>query len=183
MIFDLPTDPKEAALIRVALGKTRFDWERLRPGLRDQTGKRSISVRFGFDRPGTVEALSSGRAHMLAQEEALGLAWTDGAIDIAAPLKDQPQLAGEVFMAEAAHMIDFFLLTDSDREQISSAFGTSGWWEGAYEDQVGEAFMGAFIAAFTEFEPTLEPLRQLTPKIIETVRTVLTPSMNPLIRS
>ncbi len=85
-----------------------------------------------------------------ARGRVAGLAWTDGRIMLAPWLEAQPVTAVEVFLAEAAHQVDFFAVTPDQRRHLFALFhagdGTPhadhGWFEEAgssdYWSWVGE---------------------------------------------
>lgn len=97
---------------------------------------------------------------------ALGLYWLPtrdqpaGEVQLDADVMDNPALAREVFLAEAAHAVDYGAFTEQDRAFIYNRFhdtpGTQGhahdWFEeGGQEDYwswAGERWMGLFMAAF-----------------------------------
>lgn len=107
--------------------------------------------------------------HVLAgyRQQAYGLYWlpTDehpaGRVELSDKIMGSTALAQEVFLAEAAHAVDYGSLTDLERVRIfaivhggdSNPHGTHGWWEERggqdyWADWVGEAFMGLFMRAF-----------------------------------
>ena len=106
----------------------------------------------------------------------LGLAWYSGKITMEQSLVDHPELAGEVFLAEGAHMVDFFYMTNDMRIAIWNAVhpegqhipaGTNiqdgvdlghghGWFDMAtYREWVGEEFMGLFVRTFSDLPVTI----------------------------
>lgn len=110
-----------------------------------------------------VEA-DGDRAHGIAyRERTLGLAWYSGKVSLDLSLERTPELAIEVLLAEGAHMVDFFYMTDADREAVFDAFHATdaehghGWFEETgnhnYWAMVGEAFMAGFIKAFAPSVP------------------------------
>lgn len=104
----------------------------------------------------------------------LGLAWYSGKVSLDLSLESDPDLAAEVFLSEGAHMVDFFYMDDAMRVAVWNAVhppeqhihdapditdvidGTDidhghGWFDVAtYREFVGEAFMGAFVRAFSD---------------------------------
>lgn len=174
--------PAQLDIIRRADEACDFPWPLLRPGLRATTGGRdTIPVAFRdlttwsarmegsashhHDHGHSHSAAGPEDAHLLEHRaRALGLAYYSGKIELEVTLS--PALAIEVFLAEAAHMIDFFYMTPRQRESIFDVFHGAdddphgpdtdahghGWFEETgnndYWSWVGEAFMGGFIAAF-----------------------------------
>lgn len=111
------------------------------------------------------------KAHLIAhRKRALGLAWYSGRVTLELTLLGEPELLAEVLWAELAHMVDFFGMTGDQRRAIYAAFhggevtdhghGDPEDWFGdkvnlGYWFQVGEAFMGGFILAFTDIRGRL----------------------------
>jgi hypothetical protein len=67
--------------------------------------------------------------------------------------KNAPQQAGRILAWELAHAVDFLAMTSEQREQILGLYNygpedPQEWLTGPYEDQVGEAFMEGFVAAY-----------------------------------
>lgn len=111
--------------------------------------------------------------HVLAGEingrrAALGLAWYSGRISIEQTLVNNPDLAIEVFLAEGAHMVDFFYMTQEMRNEIFDEFHHTpdhlnttqhghGWFEETgnqnYWSWVGESFMAGFMMAYAPGSP------------------------------
>lgn len=72
----------------------------------------------------------------------------------------------QLILAEAAHLVDHYVLTAAQRRAILDAFIADrsdrktgepprrrpGWFLGDYEDQVGESFMGGFVRAYSDFK-------------------------------
>lgn len=113
----------------------------------------------------------------------LGLYWLPtsaypaGRIEVGTGAMASPDLAREVFLAEAAHAVDLAAMTSSQRQRISDRFDFSGfvsvpggstpvgWFEELGEQDYwrwrGERWMGLFMAAFA---PTLpRPLESRQP--------------------
>jgi hypothetical protein len=178
MIFNFDSlMPTELAIVRHALDNTNFDFDLLKPGLISQTGRDYIPVLFSdlsrwqmrldagmmphshpasehhdHESPHTITRIVSGRNRVL------GLAWYSGKVEIERTCP--PNLAAEVFLAEGAHMVDFFYMTPKMREDIFNIYhnGESvkhdhGWFEETGNDDywswVGESFMYGFMAAFS----------------------------------
>lgn len=91
---------------------------------------------------------------------------------------DQPAVASRVLAWEAAHVVDIYSLSDTERQSIADLYHEGsddhGWLSGAYEDQVGEAFMEGFVAAFC---PGLEAspyfTHETTPEVAAGIRDLL----------
>jgi hypothetical protein len=131
----------------------------------------------------------------------LGLFWFSGKVEIDTSLERDPELAGEILLSEAAHAVDMFYLTPAQRHAIWGALHVGdesiehdhqhGWfdqpyseWAGefidagghvAYRDQVGEAFMGLFVAAWSDFPVTIAFTHAPTPQAVEETRRAVTP--------
>lgn len=230
MIFDLSSlGQREREITEQAIARCSFDFERLRPGLRQRTGRDTIPVEWAdlsrflraaqtitkpagapqlawisppdHDHPteqvpefGHVDVhLDGDHAHGFAwRRRALGLAWYSGKVSVEASLVSDPQLATEVFLAEAMHMIDFFLLEQepAKREEILVAYHgdkrpeevghVHDWFEEAgeadYADWCGESFMVGGTAALSDVVPRFSQFTHAsTPEVIATIRRVLAP--------
>ena len=168
MIFELRGTPSQQALVERALARCDYPFDRLAAGLAAQAGRSVIPVEwtdlsaYGARGHGDIEA------HVLFRERVLGLAWYEGRISIEQSLEAQPELAQEVFLAEAAHMVDFFALTDEQRAAIVRAYhgealDAHGWFDvGGYGEWVGEAWMAGFTLAFSDVVPTLGGMAHAT---------------------
>lgn len=120
-----------------------------------------------------VQVSASGPTGPLGRRAPLGLYWLPtsnfpaGRIEIGSAAMSSPDLAREVFLAEAAHAVDLAAMTDSQRGRISALFDYTGdpvesanvpigWFEELGEQNYwrwrGERWMGLFMAAFA---PTL----------------------------
>lgn len=117
------------------------------------------------------------KAHGIGfRSRVLGLAWYSGKVTLEVTMEQEPELAKEVFLAEGAHMVDFFYMTDEHRRLVWNAVHTDvedlppgisiqdgvdlghghGWFDvGGYYSWVGEAFMGLFIKAFSDLPVTI----------------------------
>jgi len=182
MIFDLSrlTIARREQVER-AIRSISFDFERLRPGMRAQ-GIRAIVVAFGdLDDAGARAAHRLRRKVEGEQASTLGLWYTDGRIALSNDLNDLGVRV--VFALEAAHAVDQLLLDDEARQEIAQTYvedvGPSArapaWWDEAYEDQIGEAFMFAFVQAYTTHSVRDVEFRVTTPRVIAAVRRVLSP--------
>lgn len=114
---------------------------------------------------------------------ALGLYWLPtakhpaGRVELEISIMDNVPLAQEVFLAEAAHAVDYGCMSGEDRVKVLALFhdnghaphGASGlhpddWFEGhdsSYWGWPGERFMGLFMAAFAPSLP--RPLENRQP--------------------
>lgn len=214
-IFDLSRlNEQQRAIIQSALDRTDFPWERLRDGLKAQTGRTSIPVDFSdLSRwQDAVENADGGHAHVHDEDHdtghilgaevdgrkaALGLAWYSGRVSIEQKLVNDPDLAVEVFLAEGAHMVDFFYMTDAMREFVFDAYHgvgadhthgpgdtSHGWFEETgnqdYWSWVGESFMSGFTRAYgkgiVERLESRQPWRhRSTPHAVAAIFATLTP--------
>lgn len=126
------------------------------------------------------------KAHGIGfRSRVLGLAWYSGKVSLENTLESDPELAKEVFLAEGAHMVDFFYMTEDHRRKVWNAVhddaadlpegtpvgnGTDlghghGWFDvGGYYSWVGEAFMGLFIKAFSDLPVTINFDHPATPE-------------------
>lgn len=147
MIFDLSRLTQvQREITEEALRRCSFDFELLRSGLKEQTGRDAIPVEWadlsrhateahavaeGNEHDHEDEHLSGhidvwtdgGRAHgIAARGRVLGLAWYSGKVSVDASLEGEPELAGEVLLSEAAHMTDFFWITPEQRACVFAIF-------------------------------------------------------------
>lgn len=199
-IFDLTgLTPLQREITESAIRRTRFNYMKLQPKLRETKGKDLIPVEWldlsGYATRLKVQREAGQHAHIHengdtghpieARQRVLGLAWYSGKVSIDISLESQPELAQEVFLSEAAHMVDFFFMTDAQRKAIYDAFhaeGTPehghGWLDtGEYRDWVGEAFMGGFIVAFTDIKPTIPFSHPASPEVGRKIRDILQPPL------
>ncbi len=113
------------------------------------------------------------------RRQALGLYWLPtaqypaGRIELSQTIMGDAPLAGEVFLAEAAHSVDYGVMTDEQRQRIfaivhggdPAPHGTHGWWEergghNYWSDWVGEVWMSLFCRAFAPKLPRPLEARQ-----------------------
>jgi hypothetical protein len=86
--------------------------------------------------------------------------------------------ASRILAWEAAHVVDIYSLSDSDHAAITDLYHSGaddhGWFAGRYDDQVGEAFMEGFVAAYC---PRLEApstfSHETTPDVAAGIRDLL----------
>lgn len=216
-MWDLSTlTPRQKEITEQALARCAFDWEKLRPGLKAQTGKNAIPVEWadlaryraksversskidlldqheGHDHYHVQDLETGDKAHVLAtRKRALGLAWYSGKVSIDSSLESDPELAIEVFLSEGAHMIDFFWMTDEQRQEIfryyhggSDAEHGHTWFDNpSYWEDTGESFMAGFVSAFSNVKPTIGAFTHVTtPEIAAKIRILLQPPpANPVI--
>jgi hypothetical protein len=114
-----------------------------------------------------------------ARRVALGLFWLPttahpaGRIQLSPDLMGDIPLAQEVFLAEAAHAVDYGVMNDAQRAELfaivhggdTTPHGTHGWWEerggqNYWADWVGETFMALFMRAFAPSLPRPLEARQ-----------------------
>lgn len=130
---------------------------------------------------GHVHSRSGEHGHLLGEasrKAALGLYWLPtaqhpaGRVEVEQDIMSDVALAQEVFLAEAAHAVDYGALTDGQRQVIAGLFEHvhsghehPGWFEELNEPTYwawrGERWMGLFMAAFAPGLP--RPLEQRQP--------------------
>lgn len=158
-IFKITGSPSQVATIQRAIARCSFPFDKLAFMLQQATGKNQIDVSF--------QRLGSGVG---------GMASEAGWIQISTALGDAE--AQEVFLMESAHAVDFFYTTNQQRKAIYDAFHPAGpdnhsWFEpSTYWNQVGEAFMYAFVWAFSDLRPASSFAHKPTEAIAATVRQV-----------
>lgn len=197
--------PEQHACITDALNRTKFDWNLMAPGLLTEVGKTAIPVEFidcarfaqSNDEPKGARLHKSDDEFDLVAGEidgrraALGLAWYSGKVSIEQSLlPGNYELAIEVFLAEGAHMIDFFYMSDDQRTAIKDVYakaspdpdGVDDWFEENGEQDywswIGESFMSGFTMAYGEGIVTALESRQpwvhrTTPEIAAQIRSIL----------
>lgn len=211
-VWDLSAlNVQQKEIIDDALAKTSFRFESLIPGLQAQVRRTTIPVLFSdLSRYATMEGskeaiIGHGHeghshtegvgAHTIEREvdgrkQVLGLAWYSGKVEIEKTASRK--LAQEVFLAEGAHMVDFFFMTPEQREKILDAYHPGelpekqnlrdhGWFEETgnndYWAWVGESFMYGFISAFTTVPGTGDAFEhRTTPQIGKAIREILQPT-------
>jgi hypothetical protein len=207
-IFDLSKlGAAERTITAEAIARCEFEWGRLLPGLRAARGKDRIPVEWTDLSRMASEAKSAHEhvhdehgdvghpiVHYAAEQgvpyrkRTLGLAWYSGKVSIDSSLLASPTLAGEVFLAEGAHMLDFFWLVEEQRrELIDLLHGTESgaqtaehghtWFDNPdYFSDVGEAFMGLFVRAFSDYPVTLTGFKhRVTEEMARSARDLLQP--------
>lgn len=173
---------EQSNIVLEADRRSRFNFDLLLPGLKKSQGshRTGIPVEFTdlsrFAEQAAEAAARNGHAHinedddhahLLADSRArvLGLAWYSGKVSVDSSLSHA--LALEVFLAEGAHMIDFFWMTNNDRAAIAQSLHPTGDWQhdqhgwfeergdADYNDWPGENFMDLFMLAATDVKPTM----------------------------
>jgi hypothetical protein len=136
----------------------------------------------------------------------LGLFWYSGEIELDLSLEPYPLKAAEVLVAEGAHAQDRFHMTPDMRraiweqwhpgEQTAQHDTEHGWtvpfvdWQGGmsepgeevpYFDTGIEAWMSAFLLAYTDIEPTLDDpyAHRTTRETARAIREIVTPDLGP----
>lgn len=179
----------DRATVTEALDRTDFNFGSLVPGLEAQVRRNTIPVLFsdlsrmrqhGNDLPfHLIEREIEGR------KRTLGLAWYIGKVEVERSIPRELQM--EVFLAEGAHMVDFFYMTPEHREKIFDIYHDGdarphdhGWFEETGNDNywswVGESFMYGFIAAFSNIPYTSDRFHhQTTAEIGKQIKLVFNP--------
>lgn len=210
MIWDLQGTENQNAIIRTALDACDFPFELLVPKLSSTKGKVRIPVdwadlsTYGAQAVrGAEQGTSTHTGHhdnhvhdhsvgeydlLEYRSRVLGLAWYSGRVTMDISLERDHQLAREVFLSEGAHMVDFFYMTDEQRQAIALAFHGGDatphghdWFDvGSYREWVGEAFMGGFIKAFASTIPVTIPfVHPATAPVGLEIRRILLPAPPP----
>lgn len=212
--FDLQNMTEtQRQIVRDALDATDFNFKALIPGLEAQVRRNYIPVLFSdlsryreTEEGAEVVHGEHGEAghshdpvdgvHTISREiegrrQVLGLAWYAGKVEVEITLQSNPALAMEVFLAEGAHMVDFFFMRPEHREAIFAAYHADdatphdhGWFEETgnndYWSWVGESFMYGFIAAFSTVPYSGDAFaHKTTPEIGAKIREILSPSDSP----
>ncbi len=119
--------------------------------------------------------------------QAWGLFWLSGRIEVdVSLLTGDPEFLAEVLLSEVAHAVDQYTYTPADRLLIAQTWHPSGpdqhtWFDsGPYSTWTGEAFMGLFVAAFSNVKVSMSQFaHQPTPETIALVRS-LAPQVDPV---
>lgn len=196
MIYDLSSlTPRQREIIEQVLARTKFDWKRLVPKLQAEKNKSQIPVEWTDLSRYMAQAsrkkaghhhhlhIAGDTAHPIEfRNKVLGLAWYSGKISLDISLESDPLLAQEVFLAEGAHMVDFFYMTDEERKAIFDAYHDGNtddhghdWFDkGTYWDWAGESFMGGFTLAYSDLLPSMGTFTHpSTPQVAQKIRTIL----------
>jgi hypothetical protein len=184
--FDLRQIPNRThkAVIQHALNECDYPFSliRKRHGVRVPVAVKTLQ--YAEDGAGSSDHDSHDHSHGVhpltdQRHQALGLYWLPtpaypvGRIEVAVGIMDDPDLAREVFLAEAAHAVDYGAMTDDQRATLftivhhgdPTPHGTHGWWEerggqNYWADWVGETFMALFMRAFAPSLPRPLEARQ-----------------------
>ncbi len=203
------TEPQNS-LVREALAACDFPFDELLPSLQREA-KTSIAVdwadlsRYAHGAEGHEHA---DGAHTVVREvdgraRVLGLFYLPPYMKVVLDLglAARPVLAQEVFLAEAAHAVDYaYMLDRGMRDEVWNALhaGTDddvdhvaesgdldhghSWFDGpgGYSTWVGEAFMEAFIRAFAPSIPvTIQLAHPVTAEAAATIRAALLAPLAP----
>lgn len=194
-IFHLMGNEPQNAIVRQALSLCDFPWDRMLPELQKEAGRSAIPVEWA-DLSRWSAKLAEAKAtsgHLHVHEDGdtghaidyrnrvLGLAWYSGKISLDISMISNPALAREVFLSEGAHMVDFFYMTQQERDWLSAHWDPADspaidWFDvGPYETWMGEAFMGLFCASFAPGVPvTLTQFTHaVTPQLAQDTRKML----------
>lgn len=209
-IWNLRGTPEQNRIIEETLERVDFPWKWLVAELQNEVGKSTIPVewedlsRYAEEEEDNHEAKMVSRKprrhggdadyHIVGyRNRVLGLAWYSGKVTLDSTLVNEPELAGEVFMSEGAHMVDFFYMDDRMRAGVWNAFHPDeedvpletliedgvpighnhGWFDvGGYYSWVGEAFMGGFVKAFSDLPVTISFDHAATPEAAAEIRRV-----------
>lgn len=218
-MFDTSTNTAEQrAIIDSAVARCSFRFDQLAPKLTADTGRKQVPVTwedlsaFGARAlPGVAAAVTEegtrqhGGDHRRAT---LGLFYYSGRIVVERGLVSRPELAAEVFLAEAAHAVDRFFLTPDMRRAIWQVWHPGGqtahhdtvhgWtvpfseWTGEM-DQPGSAEVGYFdsgiegwMSSFTRaFAPSVQVTMEAsfahrtTPDMAARIRDIVQPAPAP----
>lgn len=196
--FDLRgMNPEHRHTVQQALNACTYPFIRIRRA----TGKRvpvtvADTSRY-VEHTGTADGQAWDAFQDEARQAALGLYWLPtaehpaGRVELSTAVMDDVPLAQEVFLAEAAHAVDYGAMTDAQRQAVFTALhggdptphGTHGWWEerggrNYWSDWTGEVFMAAFARAFAPTLPRPLEARQpwahkVTDEMAAQVRAVL----------
>lgn len=201
MIFDLSAlTPRQREITQEAINRCTFDWSLLEPKLLAEKGKSKIPVEW-VDLSRYAAQLAEQKAQgkhahihergdtghpIEARSRVLGLAWYSGKVSIEQSLESEPQLAMEVFLAEGAHMVDFFYMTDEQRGEVFDAYHADDlpehghdWFDkGTYWEWVGESFMSGFMVAYSDLPISLDNFtHKTTTEVANKIRQILTPEL------
>lgn len=192
-LFQVEGTEHQQQVIADALARCTFRFDRVTPGLTRETGRDHVPVVWAdLSRYAAAESEEELQAHVVvARGRVLGLAYYSGKIALDVTLEHEPLLAGEVFLSEAAHMVDFFLLDDRQRRAIWDALHPGdpanvavlesgevehghGWFDaGTYAEEAGEAWMGLFVRSFSDLPVTITFAHPPTDQAVARVRELL----------
>ena len=207
MILTLEGTPSQQNVSKSILARCTFPLDALIPGLQAATGRQTIPVQWSdLSHYGASTANSSAHQHdhdpdihtVERRERVLGLAWTNGRIELDLSLEGNLELAGEVLLSELAHMVDFFLMSNEQRVAFWNLFHYKdspaqlppgahiedgkdfghghGWFDvGGYYSWAGEAFMGVLVKAYSNFPLTIAFDHSIDSAVVEGARKILSP--------
>ena len=208
-VFALAGTDEQQNLVRNAISRCDFDFQRIVPSLsrigRDRVpvdwadlsryaasdGKGHDHVHEGDTIAHPIERVIDGRRRVL------GLfylpPYTRIVLDVT--LTSRPELAQEVFLAEAAHLVDYHFMTAEMRRRFTNAVHTQSlppdasvtdgaafnldghtcsWFDvGPYSMWVGEAFMEGFIEATSDVKVTINLGHPVGPEDRDVIRASL----------
>lgn len=222
-IFDLAGTEQQNGLVRQALDVCTFPFDRLADSLRAE-GRTAVRVEWAdlsrrFEAfadatdIGLRTALNDDHSHVHdgdavahpiervidGRRRVLGLFYLPPhtRIVLDTTLEQHPTLAQEVFLAEAAHLVDYHYMNEQHRLSIVNllhdddlppshpvgdgvAFQLDGhtcsWFDvGPYAMWVGEAMMESFIEAFSSLSVTIALGHPTSPEVATQVRRLLVP--------
>lgn len=204
-IWQISGNPNQVALVEKALNRCDFPFDKLKPKLSSDTQKTSIPVEWAdlsryisfVEMPSSFTSVPHIHVHqgedvghgVLYRNRVLGLAWYSGKVSLDVSLESQSELAQEVMLSEAAHMVDFFYMTEDHREAVWDAYhpgldinkGHHGhdWFDvGGYQDFVGESLMAGFTRAYSDVNVVLEQFtHKSTQEAVAGIRRILTPEL------
>jgi hypothetical protein len=198
-------NPEQISLVNSALEACDFDFDLLQPSMLKE-GRTTIRVEWQdlsrYNHGAAAHEHADG-AHTISREvdgrqRVLGLFYlpphTRVVLDNS--LQWMPALAREVFLAEAAHAVDYHYMNADQRRAVvnllhrddlpadadvsdGATFHLDGhecsWFDvGEYADWVGEAFMETFIESFAPGVPvTIELNHPTSPQVASAVRKAL----------
>jgi len=207
MILQLEGTANQQNVSKAILNRCTFPLDALIPGLQAATGRQTIPVQWSdLSHYGASMANSEGHQHegdaeahpVERRERVLGLAWTNGRIELDLSLEGNLELAGEVLLSELAHMVDFFLMSPEQRVAFWNLFHYKdsvaqlapgadiqdgkdlghghGWFDvGGYYSWAGEALMGVIVKAYSSFPLTIAFDHSIDTAVAEGARKILTP--------
>ena len=131
-IFDVSKlDAQHQELVAETLGDFDYDWNQLRPGLRE-IGKKRITIEI---------------KDITTKWQAVGLSWPGGKLQIDDVVTDDSWFQG-ILRHEVGHMVDFFHLGPKQlHDEVSDIYGAP-WSE------MGHNFNNGFVEVFSSIPAT-----------------------------
>ena len=159
--FNLTGTEEQQAIVKDALDKIYFPWERLTFPAIPEIGWKNLN---GQSLEGALQHKSGTKGIIDGREYTLGVFYThSGNIYIDNLLVNYPEYAKTTVSAEIAHSVDQFLPLTTDQHYAIKALMHNGdgtdhshdWWEKfdygtEYFHLIGEAFMQAFTLAYSD---------------------------------